>query len=150
QTCIQRRTNLDDLIRQEVANPTFAPNSLHYMLAQVARRKPLLIITTNYDDLLERAFDRPADGQPAIPYEVVATPADELAYVEDEEDGEIETGPEHGGAVWHRLSSEPAEDFKPVLGSELAFDLSNRSVIYKVHGSVPFLGGTWRGGYLIA
>lgn len=148
QTCVASRLSLDDLLKEQIGKPTFVPNPLHYLLARVARRTPLLIITTNYDDLLERAFNDPGDGQPPVSYEVVVTPADELAYAENV-DSEAEPGPEHAGAVWHWISGEGQDDFKPILGSELAFDLNRRSVIYKIHGSVP-RGSTWRGGYLIA
>jgi hypothetical protein len=146
QMCITPRHRLDELLTTEIANPAFMPNPLHHLLARVARRKPMLIITTNYDDLLEKAFDKPADGEGPVPYEVVVTPADELAYASE---GEEETGPEHAGGVLHWVSNSGEPDFERVLGSELLFDLSKRSVIYKIHGSVP-RGTSWSGGYLIA
>jgi hypothetical protein len=148
QTCIATRPRLDDLLKDEIANPDFAPNPLHYLLARISRRMPMLIITTNYDDLLERAFNDPKDGEGPVPYEVVVTPADELAYAQQSQD-EAEPGPEHAGAVWHWVSGQEEDDFTPILGSQLTFDLSRRSIIYKIHGSVP-RGNHWRGGYLIA
>jgi hypothetical protein len=148
QTCVATRPSLDQLLKDQIGNPAFNPNPLHYLLARVARRTPLLIITTNYDDLLERAFDDPKDNGGPLPYEVVVTPADELAYAQELDD-EGEPGPEHAGAVWHRVSGQDQDDFHPILGSQLTFDLSKRSVIYKIHGSVP-RGNAWRGGYLIA
>jgi hypothetical protein len=82
QTCIATRPRLDDLLTKEIANPQFAPNPLHHLLARVARIQPLLIITTNYDNLLEKAFDQPEDNLGPLPYEVVVTAADQLAYAQ--------------------------------------------------------------------
>ena len=51
-------------LREALANPQRSnePNVLHRLLASVARRTPLAIITTNYDDLIERALgDVPYD-----------------------------------------------------------------------------------------
>jgi hypothetical protein len=145
---VSTRPRLDDLLKTAIGNPEFLPNPLHRLLAAVARHKPLLIITTNYDNLLEKAFDVPDDRGMAVPYEVVVTQADELAYADEADSDQL--GPEHAGAVWHWVSGQDEPDFRPVMGSHLTFDLSERSVIYKIHGSVPRCDSGWRGGYLIA
>ena len=49
------RPGLRDYLRP-VFNYDYTLNQLHHTLARVARHKPLLIITTNYDDMIERAF----------------------------------------------------------------------------------------------
>lgn len=146
QTCVTVRTDLDDFLKSEIANPNFNPNPLHHLLARIARDKPMLIITTNYDDLLEKAFDSPADGAGPVPYEVLVTPVDDLAYEAEGNDG---TGPEHAGGIWRREAGGEQRDFARVADTELCLDISRRSVIYKIHGSVP-RGTSWAGGYLIA
>jgi SIR2-like protein len=146
QTCVTVRTDLDEFLQSEIAKPTFSPNPLHHLLARIARDKPMLIITTNYDDLLEKAFDDPADGAGPVPYEVLVTPVDDLAYEAASND---ETGPEHAGGIWHRQAGGQQLDFARVPDTDLNLDIGRRSVIYKIHGSVP-RGKSWRGGYLIA
>ena len=81
QTCISNRPSLDEFLRVEFANPHLTPNLLHQVIARIARRRPMLIITTNYDDLLEKAFDSPGDDGSSVPYEIVVTRADNLASV---------------------------------------------------------------------
>jgi hypothetical protein len=144
QTCYALRPDLDDFLKSEIADPVFNPNPLHYLLARVARHNPMLIITTNYDDLLEKAFDNPADGGGAVPYDVLVTPVDDLAY----EAVNDQTGPAHAGGIWYRQAGQTTE-FERVADSDLPLDISQRSVIYKIHGSVP-RGNSWTGGYLIA
>jgi hypothetical protein len=146
QTCVGVRTELDQLLKSAIANPNFTPNPLHHLLARIARETPMLIITTNYDDLLEKAFDDPADGAGPVPYEVLVTPVDDLAYEAESND---ETGPEHAGGIWHRKTGGEHLDFTRVADTDLCLDISRRSVIYKIHGSVP-RGTSWPGGYLIA
>jgi hypothetical protein len=146
QTCVDARTGLDEFLKSEIADPNFSPNPLHHLLARIARAKPMLIITTNYDDLLEKAFDKPADGGEPVPYEVLVTPVDDLAYEAESSEG---TGPEHAGGIWRREAGGEQSDFTRVSGTELGLDINHRSVIYKIHGSVP-RGTSWAGGYLIA
>jgi len=144
QTVVGTRLDLDRFLRSEIGNPAFNPNPLHYLLARIARNQPMLIVTTNYDDLLERAFDEPKDGQGPVPYELLVTPVDDLAYGPETEDS---TGPEHAGGILHWTAG--SKDFARVADSDLRLNISERSVIYKIHGSIP-RGPTWQGGYLIA
>lgn len=66
------RSGLCDVLNS-VFRPEFVPNALHRLLAQIAARKELLIITTNYDDMIERAFD-----EAKIPYHLVITAIEDL------------------------------------------------------------------------
>jgi hypothetical protein len=153
QTCVGRRLNLDQLLQREIANPAFKPNPLHHLLARIARKKPMLIVTTNYDDLLEKAFDQPSDGGSAVPYDVLVTPIENLAYepeVDNDNDKDKEaTGPEYAGGILYWSSASKGEDFTRVKAQTLDLNIKERSVIYKIHGSVP-RGNEWPGGYLIA
>jgi hypothetical protein len=140
------RPDLDKLIHKLIGNIQYKPNPLHFLLARVAVQRPMLIITTNYDTLLEQAFDSTKYN---ADYEVVATAADLLAYagVEDELGGE-ETVMLSGdaGVVYRRHKND--DTFNPITPDEIQVDLAKRSLIHKVHGSVARSG--WGGGYLIA
>lgn len=84
------------------------PTPLHQFLAAVAA--PLLIVTTNYDDLMERAFH--AAGKP---YDVVVHVTDKESVL-----------------WWAHGNAQPEE----VLTSELLVDIDQVSVIYKMHGAI--------------
>jgi hypothetical protein len=159
------RESLDALLEELAGRPN-QPNRLHRLLARIARFHPMLVLTTNYDSLLELAFD-----EVGAPYEVVATAADQLAY-----EGSGNAGPDraervgdaNAGMIYHRFGGDAR--FTPRNPRDLSPDLKSRSIIHKVHGSVP-LGGRnddgwsaidptdepddpggeeWAGGYLIA
>jgi hypothetical protein len=110
-----------DLLRDalhRVFNKDFDYGRLHKYLAVVAAGKPLLIVTTNYDDLIERAFrDR---GQP---FDLVIHTTD----------------PELGDQVqW-----QPHDTGDPVaiLPNKLDINLETTTVIYKMHGTVDRRSG---------
>jgi hypothetical protein len=107
------RSGLCDVLNS-VFKPEFAPNDLHRLLAQVAGRKELLIITTNYDDMIERAFD-----QAKIPYHLVVTAIEDL---------------ELGGTVKYKAPGR--QDFVNEEPSRLDVSLAGASIIYKMHGSI--------------
>lgn len=97
----------------------FGVSKLHDYLATVARHKPLLIITTNYDDLIERAF------------------------AEVEHDTVIHIcKPKLGPKVFwtkHRRDSNGnwnSSDPEMVVPNKLKIDLETTTVIYKMHGTV--------------
>ncbi len=84
------------------------PTPLHEFLAEVAA--PLLIVTTNYDDLMERAYQRRGK-----PYDVVVHMTDQEKVL-----------------WWDHNEQEPQE----VLADELLIDLDQVSVVYKMHGAI--------------
>jgi len=100
------------------------PSGIHHYLADIARHDvdgkprgtPLLIVTTNYDDLVERAFEQ---ASPPRPYDLVVYPT-------DREDV--------GASVlwWKHGAAEPVA----VPPKRLFIDLETTNVIYKMHGSV--------------
>jgi hypothetical protein len=84
------------------------PTPLHRYLAEAPA--PLLIVTTNYDDSMERAYQ-----ERGRPFDVVVHIA---------EHDKVLWWP-HGGA-------EPQE----LLADELLIDLDQTSVVYKIHGAI--------------
>jgi len=102
----------------EIFNPDHPYTKLHTYLAETPR--PLLIVTTNYDDLIERAFDK--KGRP---YDLVV-------HTTDPNLGEKLLWKPHGKAPTQR-----------VLAKDLYIDMDKVTVIYKMHGAVDrnFGGG---------
>jgi hypothetical protein len=86
---------------------------LHHLLAEVANK--LMIVTTNYDTLLEQAFT-----EAGKPYDVVVYPAD----VEEIANGVL---------WWAHGEHEPRKLKSNEIDTE---ELGNTNVIYKMHGSV--------------
>ena len=106
------RPGLRDYLRP-VFNRDYTLNKLHRTLAAVARHKPLLIITTNYDDMIERAFQT-AEPEP-LPYHLVVTAIEEEVV------------------KYQRPNSTKLETVDP---QSLKVSLENASIIYKMHGSI--------------
>lgn len=114
------RRRLREQLR-EIFNRDFEPCEIHAYLADVAAVQPLVMVTTNYDDLLEQACR--ARG---VDYELVIHPTDRK---------DVE-----GSVLWWAAgASEPAA----VAPSLLNVDLHNRTVIYKMHGTVDRLSPKW-------
>lgn len=88
--------------------------SLHSMLAELAA--PPLIVTTNYDDLIERAFRDKGRA-----YDVVIHTTD----------------PAYGDKVlWLPHNASDPHELRQVMPNQLDIDLSKTPVIYKMHGAV--------------
>lgn len=105
------RTILRMVLRNTLAG-TYQPGPLHELLASVPT--PLLIVTTNYDTLLEQAFV--AAGKP---YDLVVYPADRTDIA-------------NALLLWRHEADEP----EVVAAAELYVELDQRSVIYKMHGTL--------------
>jgi hypothetical protein len=106
-----------DLLRQELrsvfADRKYVCNGLHRFLASIADN--MMVITTNYDTLMERAFI-----EAGKPYDLVVYPADNEDYA--------------NAIFWWRHGSNDPELLKPQdIDIE---DLGKTNVIYKMHGSV--------------
>jgi len=99
----------------EVFDHDFLPCEIHTYLAQIP--SPLLIVTTNYDDLAERAFAKAGHD-----YDLVVHPTDQKAL-----DASV--------LWWKHGAKEPVA----VPPNELLIDLKTTTVIYKMHGTVDRL-----------
>jgi len=97
------RTRLRDIFSHEQP-----PTPLHHFLAAVPA--PLLIVTTNYDDLMERAF------------KAARKPHDVVIHVTDQEKV----------LWWEHDKTEP----QITLADELLIKLEKVSVVYKMHGAI--------------
>jgi hypothetical protein len=97
------RTRLRDIFSH-----TQAPTPLHEFLASVP--SPLLIVTTNYDDLMERAFQNAKRS-----FDVVVHNTEKETVL-----------------WWPHGANEPNE----VLASELVIKLDEVAVVYKMHGAI--------------
>ncbi len=110
----------------EVFDSNFPPTSLHRLFARLPAvlRKgghlQLLLLTTNYDDLLERALDEAGEAFDVVWYEA-------------------KRGPMHGRFM-HRP---PIGDVIPIErpNEYTALSLEERPVILKLHGAVDRLDG---------
>jgi hypothetical protein len=90
----------------------FQPGTIHHYLASLDR--PLLIVTTNYDDLMERALD--SAGRP---YDLVIHPTDRKDV-------------EASVLWWKHGAAEPV----PIPPNKLYIALESTTVVYKMHGTV--------------
>lgn len=105
------RKNLTDQLHK-FFDQDFTPCDIHKYLAEIPT--PLLIVTTNYDDLTERAFATAGREYDLV---VHANDSQEVA----------------GSVLWWKAG---AMDPEPVLPAKLFIDLKKRTVIYKIHGTV--------------
>ena len=94
---------------------------IHTYLAEVAAHTPLLIVTTNYDNLTELAFT-----QAGRAFDRVIHPTDRKDV---------------GASVlwWKSGATEPV----PVEPNKLFIDLKTTTVIYKMHGTVDCILREW-------
>ncbi|MEP7200696.1 MAG: SIR2 family protein, partial [Chloroflexota bacterium] len=109
-------------------NADYTPTALHQLLAMLPSllrakgypRPCLLIVTTNYDDLLERTFKS------------VGEPFDVVTYIAD--------GDQHGKFVHWPHAAEPRLIEKPNEYTDLPIEMPScnlkRSIILKLHGAV--------------
>jgi hypothetical protein len=105
------RRGLRERLR-EVLNHPYHSGSLHAFLAAVP--SPLVIVVTNYDTLLEQAFQ-----DAGKPYDLVVYPADRKDFA-------------NAVLWWQHQATQP--QFVPV--SELDINLATTTVIYKMHGTI--------------
>jgi SIR2-like domain len=113
------RRRLREALR-EVFDRDFEPTDMHSYLAEIETHQ--LIITTNYDDLLEQAFWR------------VGRPYDLVIHPIDRKDAAASV------LWWQNGNSEPIV----VKPNSLYIDLRQTTVIYKLHGTIDrWADGAW-------
>src|SRR4051812_18118972 len=109
--------SLYDSLR-DVFEPEYAPTSLHRLIARLPGAWPgakhLLVVTTNYDDLMERAF-----AEAGEPYDVVVYQA---------------VGRHRGRFVHHTTDGGATLIDRP--NEYRALDLERGSVVLKIHGAL--------------
>jgi SIR2-like domain len=107
-------------LRRVFVDGSYRCNDLHRFLAAVA--DGLLIVTTNYDTLLEQAF-----LEIGKPYDLVVYPADNQEYA-------------NGVLWWPHGAAEP----KKLKSNQLDIaDLGRTNILYKIHGSVNAQADRW-------
>jgi hypothetical protein len=120
------RPRLDEKLRQHLAEKPLSPNSLHKLLARVAKQRPMAIITTNYDDLIELAL---VENEVAFDLFVVAIDrggADASVH----------------GATLFRAAGQT--ELMPVTAEHQLLDIEidrgqvrlKRTVLFKIHGHI--------------
>lgn len=110
------RTRLREVFKKE-----YQPGHVHRFLADI--EIPLLIVTTNYDDLIERAFD---SKKPPKPYHLVVHPTERKEY--------------EASVLWWKPGADKPEDLSPAT---LPLSLTDTTIIYKMHGSVNRQADRW-------
>lgn len=110
------RETLHDVFYQE-----YEPGEVHKFLADI--ETPCLIVTTNYDDLIEQAF---AQRDPPRPYHLVVHPSDleDLA----------------ASVLWWKPGASEPEHYPP---ARLPLILVDTPIIYKMHGSIDRQSSEW-------
>jgi SIR2-like domain len=96
---------------RSIFNCDYPLTALHSFLADIS--KPLLIVTTNYDDLIERAFYTKGCEYDLVIHTTHPAAGDQLLW-------------------WEHGTPEP----KRVSPNKLDIDLQAVTVIYKMHGAV--------------
>jgi hypothetical protein len=104
---------------QDIFSRHYPPGEIHRFWAQLD--VPLLILTTTFDDLLERAFE-----EQGRPYHLVVQPT---GYKEAAE-----------SVLWWKPGAVEPEIYPP---ARLQVPLSDATVIYKMHGSVDRRSNKW-------
>jgi hypothetical protein len=120
------RSHIDDKLREYLADKALPCNDLHDLLARIAQQKPMAIITTNYDDLIELAL-----RNRKVPFDLFVVAIDRPA---------TEGRPQ--GALLFRPAEE--DELKPVTAEQELLDLEmegreirlKRSVLFKMHGHI--------------
>lgn len=105
----------------DIFDRDFEPAGIHNYLAEIARNSPLLIVTTNYDDLTEQAFNRLS-----LPFDLVVHPTDRK---------DVEAS-----VLWWKHGATEPEVVPP---NQLFIDLKATNVIYKMHGTVDRATAKW-------
>jgi SIR2-like domain len=118
---------------EEIFQEKAEPGIVHSFLAETAKTRPILIMTTNYDRLIETAFD-----QKQVPYYLVIHPV-----------SQPDDGPTLGEQLIVKRPGSSKSHLEDPRRMATEIDFEATSVIYKIHGS--YLDEEdFRGHYLIS
>jgi SIR2-like domain len=120
------RSRLDDKLREYLADKLLPFNALHDLLARVAWQKPMAIITTNYDDLIEQAL-----VERQVSFDLFVVAIDRPA---------IEGRPQ--GTLLFRPAGQ--DELQPVTGEHQILEIEidggqvrlKRTALFKIHGHI--------------
>jgi hypothetical protein len=122
------RSRLEEKLREHLADELrpLPYNSLHALLARAAQQRPMAIITTNYDDLIELAL-----VERKVPFDLFVVAIDRPAV-----EGRAQ------GITLFRPAGQ--SDLKPVTGEQQLLDLEldggqvrlKRTALFKIHGHI--------------
>lgn len=105
---------------KEIFNRDFEPCDIHHYLAQDIPA-PILIVTTNYDDLTEQAFRKAGK-----PFDLVVHPTDREEC--------------KASVLWWPHGEPEPQVVQP---NQLIIDLETTNVIYKMHGTIDRQQDKW-------
>lgn len=101
------------------------PGEIHRLLAETAVKQPMVIITTNYDSLIEVAL-----REKGVPFDLVVYPTEDPAAA--------------NAVLWRSHDEDRPTAVHP---NELYIDLDKTTVVYKMHGTLdPPAAGALVGG----
>jgi hypothetical protein len=123
---LSSRDSLDALLRETLGRADYTPSATHEFVAETARSTPLLILTTNFDTLLEQALDR------------AHAPYDTVAYF-------LRAGEKEDKLAYTRYGRSRPELLSP---GRINYSPENRSLIFRLNGPV-FEEGQATGAYVI-
>jgi hypothetical protein len=120
------RPRIDEKLRSCLAQKPLPPNALHKLLARMAHERPMALITTNYDDLIELAL-----REQMVPFDLFVVAIDRSA-----------AGAGLQGITLFRPAGEG--ELKPVTGEQELLDVElasgevrlRRTVLFKIHGHI--------------
>jgi hypothetical protein len=120
------RPRLNEKLRACLAEKQLLPNTLHNLLARMAREQPMAIITTNYDDLIELAL-----AEQKVPFDLFVVAIDRSAAQ---------------AGVQGSTLFKPADnsEFKLVTGEHELLNVElaggevhlRRTAVFKIHGHI--------------
>jgi hypothetical protein len=119
------RELLNKLLADTLGRPHYTPSETHRYLADVARTTPLVILTTNYDTLMEQAL-----RDAGVPHDIIA-------YLPDESGFEAQLG-----VVVHGAAEVAIQTPRQILPER------TRTILVRLHGPVMGPQGTV-GSYVI-
>jgi hypothetical protein len=122
------RLRIDEKLREHLADAhkPLPYNSLHELLARVAQQRPMAIITTNYDDLIELAL-----VERKVPFDLFVVAIDRSPA----------EGRPQGALLFRRAGK---DELQAVTAEQELLDLGldggqirlKRSVLFKIHGHI--------------